>query len=235
MAISASSMAIGALVVSAIGAGVSAYSSYQSGQMAKENAEAQAEAQAALARSQAAAQQAQAAEYERQAKNEEIKAGQAQVQGEYEAERRSRERAMRIGSIYANAAGNGLLVDQPGTFMDILQAENMAAEEDIAITKHNTALNVWALQEGARSQLFAASQARRGAGDSILTANEALRSGYAQGSAAAFQGTTGAIGGSLSALGSLGSAYATGATTFGKKGQTSFWNPTGSTASYYKG
>lgn len=211
-------IAVVGLVTSAAGATYSAVSSYQAGQAAQKNAEAQAEAQAALARSQAAAQQAQAAEYERQAKNEEIKAGQAQIQGEVEAEKRSRQRAAQIGAIYANAAGNGLLVDSPGTFANILKAENMAAEEDIAITKQNTALNVWALEEGARSQLFAAKQARRGAEDSLLSANEYLRSGYASGAAAAAQGTSTAIGGSLSALGQLSTGYVSSAKTFGWNG-----------------
>lgn len=218
-------LAIGSMVMSAVGAGYNAVMSYQSGRADEANARAQAEAQAALARSQAAAQQEQAAEYERQAKLEAEKAGQVQTQGMLEAERRSRARALSIGQIYADAAGNGLLVDVGGSFADILKSENLAAEEDIAIMNANTAMNVFGQMENSRSLLFAAKQQRRAANETLMSGQEALRSGYAAGSAAYRDGINSAIGDSLSALGSIGSSYLQGAKTFGQAGQRSFWNP----------
>lgn len=230
-------IALGALVVSAAGAGYSAYSSYEQGKAQQREMEAQAEAQAELARRQAAAQHAQAQEYERQAQVEVEKAGVDQLKGQMEAERRSRLFAAEVGSTYANAAGNGLLIDgsDTSTFANVLKSQNAEAQYDIGVIRANTAMDVWTRSESARNYLFAADQARRGASDSLFSSNEYLRSGYAQGANAAKAGTNAAIGTGISAVGQIGSGYVSAATTFGKSGQTSVWNPGGSTSKFYKG
>ena len=89
------------------GSSYGAYSAYEQGKAAEQQAKAANE----QAKAQASAYAAQAAESERQAELERDRAGIAQIQGEREAERRSRALSAEIGSIYAATAGNGLLVD----------------------------------------------------------------------------------------------------------------------------
>ena len=203
-------MALGALVLSATGVGVSAYSSYQQGQAQKEANRAQAE----IAANQAKAQEAQAAEYERQAKLAAEKEGIEQIQGEQEAERRARQRAAEVGATYAAAAGNGLLVSgsETDTFANVLKSQEVEAQADINTIKANTAMAVWSREEEARGYLFAADQARYGVSNSLISS----KSYMAQGAAAGRAGTTSAIGTSLSGAGSVGmGAY----TVWGKNGK----------------
>lgn len=203
-------MALGALVLSATGAGVSAYSSYQQGQAQKEANRAQAE----IAANQAKAQEAQAAEYERQAKLAAEKEGIEQIQGEQEAERRARQRAAEVGATYAAAAGNGLLVSgsETDTFANVLKSQEVEAQADINTIKANTAMAVWSREEEARGYLFAADQARYGVSNSLISS----KSYMAQGAAAGRAGTMSAIGTSLSGAGSVGmGAY----TVWGKNGK----------------
>ena len=203
-------MALGALVLSATGVGVSAYSSYQQGQAQKEANRAQAE----IAANQAKAQEAQAAEYERQAQLAAEKEGIEQIQGEQEAERRARQRAAEVGATYAAAAGNGLLVSgsETDTFANVLKSQEVEAQADINTIKANTAMAVWSREEEARGYLFAADQARYGVSNSLISS----KSYMAQGAAAGRAGTTSAIGTSLSGAGSVGmGAY----TVWGKNGK----------------
>lgn len=223
------------LAATAVGGAYSAVSSYQQGKAARREYEAQAKAQAELSRRQAAAQEEQAQEYERQAGLERQQAGIEQLQGEMEADRRNRARALEIGSAYANAAGNGVLVDAGGTFGDILKATDTEAEEDLSVIRANTAMAVWGRQESARSRMFQADQARRGAADAIFSGNEALRSGYAKGRNAYKAGLNSAIGTGLSATGQFMSGYASGASAFGVSGEAGVFNPFGQTGSYFKG
>ena len=195
-------LAVASLAMTAVGAGVSAYSSYQSGKEAKRQAEAEAE----LARQQAAAQEAQAAEYERQAAIENQKAGIEQLQGEQEAAAKMRQRAAQIGLAYATAAGNGILVSgsETDSFANILKSQNIEDMADINTIKANTAMAVWSREEEAQSLMFAADQSRAGARSSLFSANEYAR----QGKSAYRAGATSAIGSLFSGAGSTGkSAY----------------------------
>lgn len=230
-------VAVASLVIAAAGATYSAVSSYQQGKAQQREMEAQAEAQAELLRRQAAAQEAQAQEYERQAEVEEERAGVEQLKGQVEAERRSRLFAAEVGSTYANAAGNGLLVDgsDTSTFANILKSQNAEAQYDIGIIRANTAMDVWTRSESARSFLFAADQTRRGASDSLFSSNEALRSGYAQGANAYRAGVNSAIGTGLSAVGQIGSSYVSSASMLGQSGKSSIWNVGGIESKFYKG
>ena len=74
----------------------------------------------------------------------------AQLQGEREAEKRSRVLAADIGSAYANYAGNGLLVDGGGdTLGDVLTKTAQEGQADISTIRDNTAMNVWTHQANA--------------------------------------------------------------------------------------
>lgn len=201
-------LAIASLVTAAVGAHVATYANYRQGKEAQRQANAQAE----LAARQAEAQQAQAAEYERQAKIESQKAGIEQLQGEQEAERIMRQRAQDIGSAYANAAGNGILVSgsETDTFANILKSQIQESQADIDTIRANTAMNVWSREESSRSLLFSAEQSRRAASDSLFTAEEYRR----QGKSAKKAGTLSAIGSYISGGAYTGqSAY----TTFGRR------------------
>ena len=151
------------------GIGLSAYSTYRQGVAQKEANEANAQ----IAANQAAAQEAQAAEYERLAAIEAQKEGIEQLQGEQEAAKRSRQLAAEIGSTYATAAGNGLLVSgsESDTFANVLKAQETEAAADIGTIKANTAMNVWSREEAARNYLFSADQARYGVSNSLISSS----------------------------------------------------------------
>lgn len=123
------------------GTAYSAYSSYEQGVAAEQAAKAQAEQYKA----QAAILEQQALENDRQAKYENERAGIAQVQGELEAEKRSRLLAAEIGSLYAAYAGNGLLVDggENDTFGAVLKSSVAEGQADISTIRDNAAINVW--------------------------------------------------------------------------------------------
>ena len=145
-------------------------------------------------------QEAQAQEYERQAALEKDQAGIAQIQGEQEAAKRARARASEVGSTYAAAAGNGLLVSgsETDTFANVLKSQEQEAQADIQTIKANTALNVWSREEQARSYLVAAQQSRYGVTSSLLSSsNYSKQAKYAYSS-----GVTSAAGSALSGIGS---------------------------------
>lgn len=129
--------------------------SYQAGK-----AEAAAQKDAGRAAQQQA--EAQAQEQERQARIENARAGVEQIQGEQEAENRSRVLAQDIGAMYAGFAGNGLTVD--GTAKDTvgaaLRTEAQEASSDISTIRDNAAMNVWTRQANAASLRASAGNAR---------------------------------------------------------------------------
>lgn len=152
-------LAIAGIAATAIGATYSAISSYRQGEAAEQAAKAQAKAL-----------QAQAAENERQAVIAQERAGIAQVQGEQQAEMRSRQLASEIGSAYANWAGNGLLVEgAPGdTFGNVLSSTVTEAESDISTIRDNAAIDVWTHQNDAYGLLATASNQRADAQNTLI-------------------------------------------------------------------
>lgn len=192
-------VAVAALIATAAGGGYSAYSSYQQG------------------KAQETANKAQAAESERQAQLENERAAIAQIQGEQEAQKRSRQLAFDIGSTYANFAGNGLLVDgsPKDTLGSVLKTQVAEGQADISTIRDNTSLNVWTHKSNAAS-LIASAANQRIAGKNAYAA-----------------GVTSAIGTGVSTVGQVGTGYVSGASKFGQSGKTSFWNPTGSTSKLY--
>jgi hypothetical protein len=167
-------VAIASLVAMAVGGGYSAYSSYQQGKAQQTQAKAQA------------------AESERQAELEMERAGIAQIQGEQEAAKRSRQLAADIGSSYANYAGNGLLVDggTKDTLASVLKTQVAEGPADISTIKDNTALNIWTHESNAKSLLASAGNMR-------IAGVNAKRAGV-----------NSAIGTSFSTVGQMGSAAA---------------------------
>ena len=146
----------------------SSYSAYSSAQMQKENAKAQAEIQ----RRQAEAYEMQAKDLERQSQIEQEKGALAQLQAEQEAEQRSRVLASDIGSLYANAAGNGLLVDAGSndTFAHVLTSTVGEAQRDISTIKDNARISIWEHDSNAKSLLVSAKTSRISRDTSLIGA-----------------------------------------------------------------
>lgn len=192
--------AIAGLIASAAGGGYSAYSSYQQG------------------KAQETANRAAAEEAMRQAELENERAGIAQLAGEQEAEKRSRQLAAAIGAEYATWAGNGLMVDGRGkdTLGSVLSTTVAEAEADISTIRDNAAMEVWGHQSNAAAL-------RASAANSLIAGRNASAAG-----------TTGAVAGGISTGGSLLSGYANSASRFGKSGEKHLlWNPTGSKSKVY--
>ncbi|MBP5791301.1 MAG: hypothetical protein J6W80_03485 [Kiritimatiellae bacterium] len=137
-------MLIGSMIMTAVGTGVGAYSDYQTGKAQKQQADAQA------------------AENERQAKLENERAVIAQLQGEQEAEKRSRRLAADIGAQYAAWAGSGLLVDggTKDTLGSVLKTTVAEGQADISTIRDNAAMEVWGHQANASSLLASAGNNR---------------------------------------------------------------------------
>lgn len=130
--------AIASLVVAGITTAVGGTMQYYNGKRQAKAVQQQAEAEAENLRKQ------------RDYENE--RAAIAQLQGEQEAERRSRTLAADIGSLYANAAGNGLLVDGAGgTVGDVLRTTVTEGQADISTIRDNAAMNVWTHQTNAET------------------------------------------------------------------------------------
>lgn len=191
-AVTAAGLATAAMVTTMIGTAVTAagaiYSGIQSNRAAKQQAKA-AEQQAA----------AQAAESERQAKLENERAAVAQVQGEQEAEKRSRALAADIGSTYANAAGNGLMVDGSSlgdSLGKVLTSQVTEGQADISTIKDNTAMNVWTHQTNANSYLASAANTR-------IAGENTASSLRAQGKSALIGGFIGATGSAIKGAASV--------------------------------
>lgn len=121
------------------GTAYSAYSSYEQGKAADQQAKAAA------------------AENRYQAQLMEERAGIAQIQGEQEAEKRSRILAAEIGRQYANWAGSGLLVDAgDDTFASVLDSTVAEGQADVTTVKNNAAINVWTYKSNSNSLLASA-------------------------------------------------------------------------------
>ena len=146
---------VGSMIAMAIGSAVNAYSTYEQGKAQKEAGERQAQ------------------ELERQGKIADQQAEIAQMQGEREVEKRSRALAAEIGSIRANYAGNGLLVDagEGDTIGKIEKSAAIEGFDDIATLEANKKMNVWGFQEQANSLRFNANEARIGGKNARRTGN----------------------------------------------------------------
>ncbi len=106
--------------------------------------------------------EAEAAEQDRQARLEQARAGIAQIGGEQEAEKRSRVLAQDIGRMYADFAGNGLLVDGSGkdSVGAALRTQTAEAQSDISTIRDNAAMEVWTHLANAGSYRASAANAR---------------------------------------------------------------------------
>jgi hypothetical protein len=131
-------LAVTSLVATAASGGLQAYASYQEGKELQRQAEFQAE------------------EARKQAKLEQDRANIAQLQGEQETARRMRAYSQEVGSVYANAAGNGILIDSGSagdTLGKALDTSAISAAEDVSTIRDNTALTIWTHQAN-KSQLL---------------------------------------------------------------------------------
>lgn len=167
-------MTVAAIAIIA-GAALSAYSQYQQGKEQKRQADFQAN------------------EARKQAQLEQERANIAQIQGEQEAERRMRAYSQEIGSVYANAAGNGILIDSGSmgdTLGRTLDTSATFAAKDVSTIRDNTALSIWTHQENKGQLLRSAENYRK------------------QGKAAYKAGVLGAVSESVKTVGTLGSAFA---------------------------
>ena len=179
------------------GSSYGAYSAYEQGKAAEQQAKAANEQEKA----QASAYAAQASESERQAELERDRAGIAQIQGEREAERRSRALSAEIGSIYAATAGNGLLVDgnEDDTFASVVRSSVAEGQSDLTTIRDNTAISVWDHQANERALLAQAAIQRGAAANSIVSGQNSLIAGRN----AAKTGKLNAIGTGLQGIGQL--------------------------------
>ena len=201
--------AIGAAVVDAAviaGTAFGISSSYKQADAAADAARAQAKAQADMYAQQAA-------ENARLAEVENERSGIAQVQGEQEAESRSRALASEIGGIYAGFAGNGLLVDgsEDDTFASVLKSSVGEAQHDITTIRDNAAISVWDHQQNRRAYLANASILSNAAGN-------AVKVGEAQARAAKAGLAENAIGKGISAAGTLAGMGISSYSTLAKTG-----------------
>ena len=187
------------------GTAMSIASSYQQADAAEQSARVQAQAQSQLYQAQAESYAQQANENRMLAKVENEKAGIAQVQGEQEAEMRSRALASEIGGIYAGYAGNGLLVDgnEDDTFANVLKSSVGEAQRDITTINDNTAISVWDYQMNRRAYLANAAIYSTASSNSRVSAANALKVGESQAAAAKAGLTANAVGKGLSAIGTL--------------------------------
>lgn len=189
-------VAIAALVsmaATATAGGISAYNSYEQGK--------EQERQAKFA----------ANEAQKQAKLEQERANIAQIQGEQEAERRMRAYLQEVGSVYANAAGNGILIDSGSmgdTLGRTLDTSATFAAKDVSTIRDNTALSIWT-HEANEGQLL------RSAANYRKQGKAAYRAGII-GATAAGIGTAGKVAGqgiTYNQLGAFDSLKSTPATT----------------------
>lgn len=135
----------------------------------------------------------QANEARKQAQLEQERANIAQIQGEQEATRRMRAYSQEVGSVYANAAGNGLLIDSGSagdTLGKILDTSATFAAQDVSTIRDNTALSIWT-HEANEGQLLRSAENYRKTGKAAYKA-----------------GVLGAVTESVKTVGKLGSAFA---------------------------
>ena len=137
-------LALGGLVGSAASGIYGGVSSHQAGKAQQKAYDAAAEAEMQEAANEASS-------LYRQAGIEDVKAAVSQISGEKEAEKRSRVLAADIGQMYADYAGNGLMVDgaSKDTLGAALRTEVAEAQSDIDTIRDNAAMNVWTSQANA--------------------------------------------------------------------------------------
>lgn len=158
----------------------------------------------------------QAQEAQKQAKLEQERANIAQIQGEREASRRMLALSQEVGSVYANAAGNGILVDSASagdTLGKALTTSVKSAAEDVSTIRDNTALSVWTHTEN-KNQLLRSSDNYR------KTGKAAYKAGIL-GATAEGVGTVGKLGSAYAAGGGFSAGAGAGA---GKTGSTTQWD-----------
>lgn len=129
--------AIASLITSAVGTGVSIYSSEQQGKANKRAAEAQAE------------------QLKMQADINKKQAEVVQIQGERETQRRMAVLSQDIGSMYAGFAGNGVDLGS-GTVGKALTTTTNEAYADVKTIEDNTRMNVWGLLNNAQQNINSA-------------------------------------------------------------------------------
>ena len=142
----------------------------------------------------------QANEARKQAQLEQERANIAQIQGEQEVDRRMRAYSQEVGSVYANAAGNGILIDSGSTGDTLGKALDTSATfaaKDVSTIRDNTALSIWThtTNEG---------QLMRSAANYRKSGKAAYKAGILGATAAGFK-TVGALGTSFIAGGGLNS------------------------------
>lgn len=186
-------------------------------QYAASNAAANTQRMAAAAQSQQLKTQAELAGM--QAKIEQQKAGVAQEAGEIEQQRRMRLYAADIGNLYAQYAGNGLLVDGGAdTLGNLLRTNALEAGEDIGVSKANTANEVWE-HDMNRTAALVSQKSYLAQADSALSIGDAnaqatLMSGWANAVATRQAGMTALYSGLSTGLTGLGGAALGGAKLF---------------------
>lgn len=199
-----------AIVADAAIVAMSSYSAYSSGQQQRANAKAQKQQMEI----QAEQYRLQAEESKKQAADEQAKAGIAQIQAEQEAMRRSSILAADIGSVYASAAGNSLLVNggDGDTFAHILKSTVGEAEMDLSTIKDNGRMSVWERQTNARSLLVNADTSMLSRGSSLIGASMAGKNAKYYNRASYIGAGTAGISSAASAVsvGFQGASYAKG-------------------------
>lgn len=173
--------AIVSMAATAVAGGISAYNSYEQGK--------EQERQANFA----------ANEAQKQAKLEQERANIAQIQGEQEAERRMRAYSQEIGSVYANAAGNGILIDSGSagdTLGRTLDTSATFAAKDVSTIRDNTALSIWTHKANEGQLMRSAANYRK-------QGKAAYRAGIL-GATAAGIGTAGKVAGQYATFDSVG-------------------------------
>ena len=200
------------------GTALSISASYKQAAAAEDSARAQAQAAAQQHQAQADSYAQQAEESRMLAKVENERAGVAQLQGEQEAETRSRALASEIGGIYAGYAGNGLLVDgrEGDTFANVLKSSVGEAQHDIAVIRDNAAISVWDHQMNRRAYLANASILSTASANERAAAMNSLMVGETQAAAARAGLTENAVAKGLSAAGTLAGMGVSSYSTFAK-------------------
>lgn len=133
----------------------------------------------------------QAQEQKRQADLATERAGQEQVNADRDAQRRAMQLSQDIGAVYANAAGNGVLIDS-GNVTSIANANRLEGQADIDDLLSKKNMEIWGHTQNAEGYT-------RQAGISSF-----------QGRAAKQAGNRKAVGSGISAIGATASSFGSG-------------------------
>lgn len=101
-----------------------------------------------------------------------------QIKGERAAAQRGLLLSSHIGSLYANYAANGFLVDGRGgdTFGDIIRSATTEGQSDISEITEGANFNMWSLEENARSKIIGARNSLAGANNAAMQAQSLMLS-----------------------------------------------------------